>query len=336
MQDTDFKGLNTTVVVKSTKLLKSSDYASMLRQDSLEKIIDIVDKADYAVKDDVLVTKNFDSFMMSNLDDLYDEMYALSPDSRVIDIKALRYEYHNLKILFKERLVSKDFSSMYIPLGKHDVEDLKILVETSEKPKGFHEVMLNAVDKVKYYIRENESEEGISILLDKAYLEHSKAISEAIGNSEFSKRVDMFIDFNNLSILARSINQNRSTKALRQALSPFGSHDVEMLVDLAKNKDLTQIIDLYSRLPYGDKLKSVKFDQSAKAIDITALEQTLNDIEAEYMREGSLVAFGPLPILTYLYFKENEIDNIRLILVGEDNQLSREAIEERMRPIYDL
>jgi V/A-type H+-transporting ATPase subunit C len=48
------------------------------------------------------------------------------------------------------------------------------------------------------------------------------------------------------------------------------------------------------------------------------------------------VPFGPMPVLAYIYFKENEVANLRLILNAKEYDLDQNIVEERMRPIYGL
>ena len=45
-------------------------------------------------------------------------------------IMALKYDYHNLKVLIKGKILNKDFSYMLIPIGISKVIDLKQAVET--------------------------------------------------------------------------------------------------------------------------------------------------------------------------------------------------------------
>jgi V/A-type H+-transporting ATPase subunit C len=54
------------------------------------------------------------------------------------------------------------------------------------------------------------------------------------------------------------------------------------------------------------------------------------------MKDAKLEVFGPMPILAYIYAKENEVKNLRLILVGKENNLPIKEIRERMRIIYGL
>ena len=52
------------------------------------------------------------------------------------------------------------------------------------------------------------------------------------------------------------------------------------------------------------------------------------------MDESKYQAFGPMPVVAYIFAIEKEITNLRLILVGKDNQIEEDTLRERMRPIY--
>ncbi|MDZ7835309.1 MAG: V-type ATPase subunit [Alkalibacterium sp.] len=54
----------------------------------------------------------------------------------------------------------------------------------------------------------------------------------------------------------------------------------------------------------------------------------------EKMREARLESFGPMPVIAYLYAKETEVMNLRLILSGKENGLTADEIRERMRLNY--
>lgn len=334
MQDTAYKGLNTSVSVYETKFLARSDYDAMLRADSLNNVLNIIKKTDYYIPDDIIGTKKFDGFLMQNIKEIYNDMYAQTPEKRIIDLNVLIYEYHNLKVLFKEWYSEKDFTNMYIKIGRHSIEELRKQVRAEDDSQSIHQIMRDAIRDVKAYFEEYHNYNGISVILDTAYLAHIRAISDEIADSKVSKYVDMKIDFKNLLVMARGINQDRSRGTLNALLSEQGTIESQTLLDLGRNKDMSRIIELYAMLPYGDKLKNNLSDNKNGKINVTELESVINDIEAEEMREARLQAFGPMPIIAYLFFKENEIINLRLLLVGKNNNLNQEDIEERMRPIY--
>ena len=64
------------------------------------------------------------------------------------------------------------------------------------------------------------------------------------------------------------------------------------------------------------------------------LEKLSDDYITAYLKRGKWTPFGPEPLIGYLWAKEMEIKNIRLILVGKINKLPAEAIRERLRDGY--
>ena len=333
MQDVAYGEINTTVRVRESTFLTSSDYEAMLRADSLEEAISVLRKMDYHVPDDILETKDFESFLNQSLEEIYRELYAGIPDDAIVDIFALRYDYHNLKVLFKEWYADKDLSRMYLPFGRYDVDTLRHAIKTSEG-KTLHQVMRHNIELVKSYYNDYEDVNGISIMLDNAYLEHIAAIKEDISSADVEEYIDAVINLQNLSTLIRGMKQGRSQGFLRNIINDNGSVSQEELMALADHNDYDGIIERFALLPYGEPLN--EYVGSGENVDLVAVDATISEIEADLMKQANLQAFGPMPSLAYLYFKENEVSNIRLILTAKDYGLEKDQIEERMRPIYGL
>ena len=52
------------------------------------------------------------------------------------------------------------------------------------------------------------------------------------------------------------------------------------------------------------------------------------------MKKAKTIPFGIEPIIGYIYAKENEIKLIRIIMVGQMNNVPKEVIRERLRDSY--
>lgn len=64
------------------------------------------------------------------------------------------------------------------------------------------------------------------------------------------------------------------------------------------------------------------------------LEYLADLVQFKLLEQGRFETSGPLLLVRYLFGKELEVKNLRLILTGLTNQLPVEIIKERMRPIY--
>ncbi len=333
MPNTTYAQLDTTIRVKESSLLAKEDYDALLRANSLEDVFTSLRKTNYHVPDDILETRDYEAFLTRDLREMYSELYEAAPVAEVVDIFALRYSYHNLKVLFKEWYTEKDFSSMYIRIGRFSIESLRNLMQTGEGNQ-FPEIMKEGVQKTRDYYEEYQDLDAISILLDQAYLAHLRVIADACEDQTEASTIKMIIDLENLSTVVRGMKQGRSRGFLQAVLSDDGSFEETELVDLAGTKDFNRVIDRFASLPFGGLLND-KVNQN-DPVDVVKLNKKIKQIEADEIRQAAYVPFGPMPVLAYIYFKENEVSNLRLILNAKEYELDQEIVEERMRPIYGL
>ena len=54
----------------------------------------------------------------------------------------------------------------------------------------------------------------------------------------------------------------------------------------------------------------------------------------EYIKKAKMKSFGFEPILAFLIGKEFELQTIRIILSGKQNNIPAEIIRERLRDLY--
>ena len=53
-----------------------------------------------------------------------------------------------------------------------------------------------------------------------------------------------------------------------------------------------------------------------------------------YIRNARLVTIGVEPLIAWLFAKETEIRNVRMIMTGKINNLPMDMIRERLRETY--
>ncbi|MEY8370393.1 V-type ATPase subunit [Aerococcaceae bacterium 50-4] len=333
MPNTTYAQLDTTIRVKESSLLAKEDYDALLRANSLEDVFATLRKTNYHVPEDIMETRDFERFLTNDLRDMYAELYEETPVDEVVDVFALRYSYHNLKVLFKEWHTERDFSHMYIKIGRFSIEALRTLMKTGEGNQ-FPDIMKRKVQHAREYFDEYNDLDAISILLDQAYLAHLKEIANNSDDQDMANMLTMIIDLENLSMVIRGMKQNRSRGFLEAVLSDDGTFEEVELVDLAGTKDFNRILDKFASLPFGGQLNDRI--SANDPIDVVQLDKKIKKIEAEEIRQAAWVPFGPMPVLAYIYFKENEVANLRLILNAKEYDLDQNIVEERMRPIYGL
>lgn len=331
MRDTDYKGINTMIRTYELRLLKNEDFERLIKADSLKAALDFLKSTDYDFDmEEVLHKKNFNDFLMAHLARVYSELYEIVPQSELIDLFTLRYSYHNLKVLLKERFLEQEQSELLIPIGI-SIDLLRKLVETRESSIA-HPIMVDAVRSVLEDYEESHRIEAVTVYMDTYYLRHLRAISAEVDNEAITKITDLIIDLYNLSTVVRSQKQDKPRSHLYALLSSAGSIAKQDIIDESINGSVAIIRKLYSGKSYSNQLEKVITNNDS--VNTLKLDKMMDDLIHEVVSSGLYEPFGPMPLMGYLYAKETEITNLRLVLVGKDNDISEEILRERVRQVY--
>lgn len=332
MRDTDYKGINTLIRTYELRLLKTEDFERMIKADDLASALDVLKGTDYEFDQaEVLRTKDFNQFAMNHLANVYRELYELAPKPELIDLFTLRYTYHNLKVLLKQYILKENYESLLIPIGHLSIDSLKNLVETGESDVA-HPIMVEAVQSAKSDYEERGLIEAVTVYMDTYYFRHLRAITNEIDYSPITNITDTLIDLYNLTSVVRSLNQGKPRSHLYALLSSSGSISKQDIIDESMNGAVSVLRKLYSGMSYGSQLETVIEDNNR--IDTLKLDKLMDDLIHQIVSEGIYQAFGPMPLLGYIYAKETEVTNLRLILVGKDNEIEEEKLRERVRKVY--
>lgn len=331
IKDIDYKAINTLIRTYELKLLQKDDFERLLKADDLKATLDTLKATDYEFdQEELLQTKQFNEMLMAHLADVYRELYEVAPQPQLLDLFTLRYTYHNLKVLLKDLFLESNQETLLIPIGSLSVDQLKTLV-SSGKNDNAHPLMVEAVRLTKEDFEERQLIEAVTVYMDTYYLRHLRAISDDLQNEDISAITDTLIDLYNLTTLVRSLNQGKPRSHLHALLSSSGTISKQDLIDDSINGAVSVLKKYYSSKVYGSKLEVVIEDNK---INTLKLDKIMDELISEIVSEGIYQAFGPMPLLGYIYAKETEITNLRLLLVGKDNQIDETILRERMRTIY--
>lgn len=331
IKDIDYKAINTLIRTYELKLLQTDDFERLLKADDLKATLDTLKATDYEFdQEELLQTKQFNEMLMAHLADVYRELYEVAPQPQLLDLFTLRYSYHNLKVLLKDLFLESNRETLLIPIGSLSVDQLKTLVSSGESDNA-HPLMVEAVRLAKEDFDERQLIEAVTVYMDTYYLRHLRAISDDLQNDDISAITDTLIDLYNLTTLVRSLNQGKPRSHLHALLSSSGTVSKQDLIDDSINGAVSVLKKYYSSKVYGSKLEVVIEDNK---INTLKLDKIMDELISEIVSEGIYQAFGPMPLLGYIYAKETEITNLRLLLVGKDNQIDETILRERMRTIY--
>lgn len=332
MFDNEFGSLNVTIRVLENDLLNQAIYDRMLAADSFRDAVSILRETTYRDKvEKVLENHNYDDMITEELVETYQKLFRVTPDPKLVELETLRYTYQNLKVMIKERIAEADFSEMYFDIGRFDLTELRQAVQLG-KSEVLPQAYLNTINDAKTDYSEFKNVHQVEVLIDRHYFQHLKQLATEIGHSSIIEMIDMQIDFKNISTLIRAKYQNRTKNFLRSVLSDAGSFEIEKLIQLGVG-DARNLIQSLAETKYKDVLNESLIGAGI-GISSIKFDYYSDNALMRKMKEAKLKAFGPLPMLAYIYAKETEARNLRLVLSAKENQIDVEETKGRMRMNY--
>ncbi|MFL2104222.1 V-type ATP synthase subunit C [Desemzia sp. FAM 23991] len=332
MKDTAFAGSNARIRVYESSLLQNDQFERMLQANSFEEATLVLKDTPYRNDvEELLETRDYDALLTKELQRVYAEMFALSPDPDLVELFSLRYTYHNLKVLFKAKITGEDFDSMLIPIGKVPMSAYRQAVEVGTS-EDLDQAYIDSIQEVLIAEEEYHNIQSVDIILDRRYFTHLRWLAERIGNAKILDFVKYYIDLNNLSTLSRAIKQQKSRNFLVTILSSSGNIPKEELVELGK-EDLESAGKILSEGNFASIVQA-SLDTETHELSPVKVDLETDNAVMETMQKAKLQPFGPLPLLAFIHAKETEVKNLRMILAGKENGLPIESVRERMRMNY--
>lgn len=326
MKDIDYASINTAVRIREIELLSKETFESLLRAKDFAQAQSLLKATVYHN-----ITEDFEPTLMDQLGQMSEFVASQMGSHPIAQIFSLSYTYHNLKVLLKNHLAGLELEHILVPMGVYSLEELRHLVQT-ESSENLPELLVQAVQDTCQDYREYSHLEAVDVLLDRRYFKHLVALAKELGDEAIINMVQAWVDLFNLNCLFRLREKKLSRGFLLTILSDEGQLDHKELIALALANRYEDILALLNETAYASALSGL-IDQEDLNL---SLELARDRVSHVYLDQARFEAFGYLPLLAYIYFKEMEVKNLRLILTGKVNDFDQAMLRERMRPIYDL
>ena len=328
-----FSKINTTISVKENDFITEEKFQKIIQSKDTETLAFILEATPYHLSIDVLENPSqTETSLMTKLVNDYRWAYAESPSEKIVTLFALRYVYHNIKVLLKSKAaIKKDFSKLLIPIGIFDIESLKHLV-TSLHSDTLPDFMVHEVESIW---NEYETFNNIRVLdvgADLAYFKHLKLLSNEL-DEVLSQVIVAMIDFYNIITVKRGLSQNKSHGDILQLLSDEGSISAKEFIYIVENQEIFVWFNKIN--PSLDSIFSTyELKMQDATISSSELEFLCDLLLYKTLDQGRYNVDGPLVLARYLLGCEFEVKNLRMIISALQNTIPFESIKERIRPHY--
>ena len=253
---------------------------------------------------------------------------AVTPDTLITDSFLLRYDVHNLKVLFKSRHLAQkpqflsSCGTLLIEKLRHCVADhtyaylpaeLKACMESLERrtATSFDPMLVDTeLDRAMYR---------------QVFLNLSNRPKADTARRYFKAKVDL----QNMIMLLRLKAMGRDADAFEAVALPGGQVNVKTFVHLfAENERLAKLLK-----PYGAEVYLAALAASEDASKLPYLEKTADDylygLFAPYRYDSDSMEV----LLAFLLQRQREATDVRLIMAGKLNGFKTEAVAERVREL---
>ncbi|MGC6767845.1 V-type ATPase subunit [Enterococcus sp. LJL51] len=330
MKETAYNQINPLIRLKETELLTAGQYDQLLAAESIDDMRDLLKNTVYGNYLQEDFEDNFEYIYSKEQGKLYEWLYQMAPEPEIISIYTSRFTFHNLKVLTKAEVTGQNLDHLFVEDGRYTLEAVKSAIHTrvsSELP----EILMEAIREVLNYLEESTVLQAIDIIYDRTFLTFQRQLAEKLGYADVLAEVMSFIDLTNISIMARGIVQKQTETFLSTVLSSSGSIPKSDYLPYAEST-LEVFSTFAAATKYGDILTPL-IDSETHELDLVAFERVKDDYLTNIFNKSNVVAFGPLPLLSYLNAKEVEWKNLRLLVVGKKNHFPAEQLKERMRSV---
>jgi V/A-type H+-transporting ATPase subunit C len=235
-------------------------------------------------------------------EETWDFISDLVEDMSAFDVLLLPNDYHNLKAAIKMVYTGSEDENIFLNHGSTAAgEAYRVLTETGDG-------------------------QLCDLIIDKAALE---AIYSA-GKEQSDEVLKLFAEMKtasaNIKIAVRAQRTGKSLEWIQRALAPCDTLDVEILARAAVS-GFDEICEYLMQTEYAEGVDELKRS-------LSHFERWCDDRLIQRIQPQKYNPFTLGPLAAYLLARDNEIKTVRIILLGKLNEISEEAIRERLRIMY--
>jgi len=315
------------------RLLDDNVLQRLVESDDLEGAVKILGETAYAPWFVELKSNmEFDKAIEAELVYVYSEIAKFVPDVRIVDLCRLTYDFHNVKVLLKSHILQREGGErrfdLLTKLGKIPTDDLVLAVESEDYrllPFGLH----LAIPKSLAIWEQSHNILDIEKLLDDLLFSEMKKLSDDIGMDAITKWFRGRVDAENLRNLLRLKRMDMEPAVVSSFLHKGGYISIEKLMSV-----FGEPLEGWSRvLSFADIGGALQHSQETADLNtlIVEMEKVLDDYVSGILQRARYGAFSPENILYYIWSKEMETKNLRMILVSIANNADRDMVRRLMR-----
>lgn len=328
----DYAYASARIRAREPKLLGNSQFDRMLEAPAAEEAYKVLTEAEYGIEGrGTTGLFAFEELLSGEMKKCFMLLSEITPHQEVIKAFQRRYDYFNIKVLLKAELSGAEVPHILVDTGTiSSAEMIRIIRERDYS--GLTPLMSEAISEVYDVFSRTRDPQAIDLILDRASIRQQTMDLNAIDSPYLRDIAGIMTDITNIRMFIRARLLNKAWDFIKKLLVQEGTISQEIFF---KNSDkpAESFVEDIRHSRYGMAVaKGWELYKAKKSL--SGLERLLDDHLMQYVKSAKMVTMGVEPVVAYLFAKEAELRNVRIIMTGKINRLPVDLIRERLREVY--
>lgn len=323
----DYAFASSYLRTQEKNILSSNNIERMVQAPSAQKAFDVLHDLDYAKLLSGLDHTTYKVALDKKLENMRKTLIDITPEEKLMPLIFLRYNFHNIKLLFKAKMFEKPYKQYFSRIGSLDIKKLELLIIKDEHviiEPHFQELITQAKEDITAEFTPHD----IDRYFEKKQLTLGLALSKSIKSPFILELTRLNIDLSNMKIYFRSNFHKRSKDQFADSFTEGGNIPLSHFMSFFENPFDMRFMSMVTT--YNANIKIKDFEKFIEKKDIARLDRALITAELRFIHKFRTATYGPEVIVYYLFFKRNAVKNIRMIMSGKINGLSPNEIKRNL------
>ena len=320
-KDTDYLFLASRVRALERKLLTAPRIEQLLTAGDMAACSQLLSELGYEPIHD---EASLQACLKQQREAVFSDIARFMPEPELLDVFRLKYDYHNIKTLLKDRSGGR----LLMDAGCISAADMERQYAESGNWQFLPKEMADAAKEAADVLAETGNAQRSDFILDRAYFAQLRRLAQESRCAYLQEYIRAMIDAANLRSLVRTERLHADPGFLRQVLFDGGSVSADTIVAHAGNGPAA----LYRATPF--RAAAEAGEEAVKGGSLTAFERACDNAVLLAAGKARSIPFGVEVVLGYLAAKEAEWTAVRIIMSGRMAGMTADAIRERLRDQY--
>lgn len=328
----DYAYASARIRAREPKLLGKSQFERMIEATAADEAYKVLTESEYGMSGaNTTGIFAFEELLTDEMKKCYMLLMEIAPQVELIEAFQRRHDYFNIKVLLKAEFSAQQIPAILMETGTISSEAMSRMI----RERSYNELtplMQEAIEQTRDVFSKTQDPQTVDLLLDRASYHQFASDLKEINSLYLHKISEIVTDITNIKMFIRARLLKKPWDFIKKILLEGGSVPEKVYLE-SSEKSVDDFVEGIYTSQYGEIVQKWWELYNTKK-SISALEKQLDDYLMKFISEAKKVTMGVEPLIAYLFAKEAEIRNVRIIMTGKINKLPAELIRERLRESY--